>query len=362
MIKFLFVCLLCSYIYYFFILSDPIYELSIISTRIVLLKSFQIKIRSKLSQPTTSSSNNSTANYVKSSIIIEATINGPRQPSVNNMNVEYLIKQKAVNNSIILYCTDNGYIDLFLNGYYASQLWKYKNLVVTCFDRLCYKRLDALDIPVALLNVENDTSVDITKAAICHTKEFQNKVHYKLVLWKIAINLNVRILYVDSDVILLKDPFYYLNSFTGYDILAQRDGTLCSGFMYMYPTKNTKLAVARSIKIRPTLADANDQDALIAAFRTIKGYRLNLLPWDIIPSGEYFFKSHNYYWDPISSKQLTVHNNFIHGLENKLYRFKEIKMYKLDRNQEYSNPSAKYLTIENWGICINCVIIRRSTI
>ena len=362
MIKFLFVCLLCSYIYFYLILSDSINELSIVSTRIVLLKSFRIKFRSKLSQPTTSSSNNSTANYVKSSIIIEATNNGSRQPSVKNMNVEYLIKQKAANNSIILYCTDNGYIDLFLNGYYASQLWKYKNLVVTCFDRLCYKRLNALNIPAALLNVENDTSVDITKAAICHTKEFQNKVHYKLVLWNIAINLNVRILYVDSDVILLKDPFYYLNSFTGYDILAQRDGNLCSGFMYMYPTKNTKLAVERSIKIRPSLPDANDQEALIAAFRTIKGFRLNLLPWDIIPSGEYFFKSHHYYWDPISSKQLTVHNNFIHGLENKLYRFKEIKMYKLDRNQEYSNPSAKYLTIENWGICIYCVIRYRSTI
>ena len=350
MIKFLFVCLLCSYIYFYFILSDPIYELSIGSTRIVLLMSFRMKFRSKLSQSTTSSSNNSTTNFVKSSIIIEATNNVPRQHSVKNMNVEYLIKQKAVNNSILLYCTDNGYIDLFLNGYYASQLWKYKNLVVTCFDRLCYKRLDALNIPVALLNVENDTSVDITKAAICHTKEFQNKVHYKLVLWNIAINLNVRILYVDSDVILLKDPFYYLNSFTGYDILAQRDGNLCSGFMYMYPTKNTKLAVERSINIRPSLPDPMDQEALIAAIDTIEGFQLNLLPWNIIPSGEYFFESHNYYWDPINSQQLTVHNNFIHGLENKLYRFKEIKMYKLDRNQEYSNPSAKYLTIENWGI------------
>ena len=116
--------------------------------------------------------------------------------------------------------------------------------------------------------------------------------------------------------------------------------------------KEYQIGSREIIKIRPTLPDANDQDALIAAFLTIKGFRLELLPWDIIPSGEYFFKSHNYYWDPISSKQLTVHNNFIHGLDNKLYRFKEIKMYKLDRNQEYSNPSAKYLTIENWGICI----------
>ena len=127
--------------------------------------------------------------------------------------------------------------------------------------------------------------------------------------------------------------------------------------MYMYPTRNTKLAVERSIKIRPKLPDANDQDALIAAFRTIRDFRLKLLPFDTVPSGEVFFKSHHYYWDPISPKQLTIHNNYIHGLENKLYRFKEIKMYKLDRNREYSNPLAKYLTIEIWSRYIHIIRI-----
>ena len=260
-----------------------------------------------------------------------------------------LIKKHTVNNTIILYCTDNAYSDLFLNVYYASQLWKYKNLVVTCFDTLCYKKLSVLNVPLALINIENDPSVDLTKAAICHTKEFHHKAHYKLVLWKLALSMNVRILYVDSDVILLKDPFNYLNSITGYDIMGQKDGYLCSGFMYMYPTRNTKLAVNIAIKIRPTLNDADDQNSLIYGIRSIPGFKLLLLPSDIVPSGEVFFNSHSYYWDKINEKQLTIHNNYIHGLENKLYRFKEIKMYKLNRNNEYSDPSAKYLTIELWS-------------
>lgn len=260
-----------------------------------------------------------------------------------------LIKKHAINNTIILYCTDNAYSDLFLNDYYASQLWKYKNLVVTCFDTLCYKKLSVLNVPLALLNIESDPSVDLTKAAICHTKEFHHKAHYKLVLWKLALSMNVRILYVDSDVILLKDPFEYLNSIDGYDIIGQRDGYLCSGFMYMYPTRNTKLAVNIAIKIRPTLNDADDQNSLIYGIRSIPDFKLLLLPFAIAPSGEVFFQSHSYYWDKISEKQLTLHNNFIHGLENKLYRFKEIKMYKLNRNNEYSDPSTKYLTIELWS-------------
>ena len=152
-----------------------------------------------------------------------STIQESNAQNNSYLEVKPLIKKQALNNTIILYCTDNSYIDLFLNDYYASELWKYHNLVVTCFDRLCYKKLDDLKIPVALLSIEGDSSVDLTQAAICHTKAFHNKAQYKLKLWDIALSMNIRILYVDSDVILLKDPLYYLNSINGYDIIGQRD-------------------------------------------------------------------------------------------------------------------------------------------
>ena len=45
-----------------------------------------------------------------------------------------------------------------------------------------------------------------------------------------------------------------------------------------------------------------------------------------------------------------MHDNYIVGITNKIYRLKEMKMYTLDVNGEYSNPLARYLTIEKWGI------------
>ena len=55
--------------------------------------------------------------------------------------LETVIKRQVFNNSIILYCTDSGYINLFLNAYYINNLKNYRNLVVTCLDKLCYRQL-----------------------------------------------------------------------------------------------------------------------------------------------------------------------------------------------------------------------------
>ena len=340
-------------LYLYSIASDRVYTESFLKpNNISIFQTMSCRTFGKEQKPNVTLYRKTESN-IKSSTIQESILQ-----NISYLEVKPLIKKQALNNTIILYCTDNSYIDLFLNDYYASRLWKYQNLVVTCFDRLCYKKLADLNIPVALLNIEGDSSVDLTQAAICHTKEFHRKAQYKLILWDIALSLNIRILYVDSDVILLKDPLYYLNSIIGYDIIGQRDHYSCSGFMYMYPTQNTKLAVKRAIKIRPKLRDAGDQQGLIAGIRTITKFKLLLLPSNRFPSGQVLFNNHSYYWDAINEKQLTLHNNFIHGLENKLYRFKEIKMYKLDRNQEYSNPSARYLTIELWGTNALCFTIR----
>jgi hypothetical protein len=44
-----------------------------------------------------------------------------------------------------------------------------------------------------------------------------------------------------------------------------------------------------------------------------------------------------------------MHNNYIVGEELKMYRMKELGLYTLDVNGEYSNPNAKYLTVEYIG-------------
>ena len=176
----LFVCLLCSFFFYCYVLFiDTDYDHTIIYIRESHSKAIPIQLRllKNVQSAKASISPNPRANITNISSFEQSSLEAP----LFFATVESVIKRNTINETIILFCTDNGYIDLFLNGYYASQLWNYKNLAVVCFDRLCYQKLYKLNIPVALLNVESDTSVDITKAAVCHTKEFQNKVHYKLV-------------------------------------------------------------------------------------------------------------------------------------------------------------------------------------
>ena len=264
-------------------------------------------------------------------------------------DLETVIQRQALNKSIILFCTDSGYINLFLNAYYASQLKEYRNLVVTCFDRHCYRTLSDLKIPVAILDIANNNSINTQTASTWGTKAFQNKVQWKLVMLMRALDLNIKVLYVDSDIILLKKPFAYLNSIQGYDLIAQKDTTICSGFMYLHPTSKTKALIKKAAILRPKLKNAGDQKAILTAVREFPTIKTFLLPIELFSSGENFFNTHSYYWDPINSTQIMIHNNYVIGTNNKLFRFKELKMYKLDVNGEYSNPNGKYLTIENWS-------------
>ena len=259
----------------------------------------------------------------------------------------------------MLMCTDSGYINMFLNSYRVCGLQQYKNLIVTCLDKACYKRLKGMNINVALVSAESDKLVDTSTASSYGSRAFRNKVHWKLIMLQQAVNQNVRVLYMDSDNILFKDPFPVLNSYNGYDFIAQRDVDICTGFIYLMPTLMTKQLLAKTIEIRPKLLNADDQKAFNMVVQNNTSVKLLFLPDHLFSSGAVFFKKHSYYWDKIRETQIMMHDNFVIGIKNKIYRLKELKLYKLDVNKEYSNPDAKYLTIEKWSICIIPILFRQ---
>ena len=273
--------------------------------------------------------------------------------------LEDVIKRHSYNNSIMLMCTDSGYLNMFLNSYYVCNLQQYKSLIVTCLDKSCYNQLKKMNINVALVSAERDDLVDTSAASSYGSPAFRNKVQWKLIMLLQAINQNVRVLYLDSDIILFKDPFPVLNSYTGYDILAQRDSAICTGFMYLFPTPLTKQILVKTIEIRPKLKNADDQLAFNKVVSSNPSTKLLYLPDKLFSSGAVFFKLHSYYWESISENQIMMHDNYVVGIINKNYRLKELKMYKLDINGEYSNSEAKYLTIEKWGISIIAILFRQ---
>ena len=162
----------------------------------------------------------------------------------------------------------------------------------------------------------------------------------KLDIIYVALANGYNVFYMDSDIALLKNPFPFFYSLNSYDMLVQRDDTICSGFMFIYSRKSTidlfNLDIGKN---------KGDQAALIQAYSQSK-VNLYFLPSDTFSSGKVFWSKHSFYWDPIDSKQIMIHNNFVRYREIKDYRFKEIHLYALDVNKEYSDPNGRYLTIE----------------
>ena len=129
--------------------------------------------------------------------------------------------------------------------------------------------------------------------------EFKRKVRWKVQFILDALSYGYKVLYMDSDVILLKNPFPILKSYKQYDIVAQRDGkdqwNICTGFFYLNPTKEA-MDVVKYSKDLVYHHDYRDQASIIAAAKALKPSLL-LLPNTLFPSGLDFFSKYQYYWD-----------------------------------------------------------------
>ena len=269
-------------------------------------------------------------------------------PSVTNTavisrkSVSYSLTQAIAryskNNTIFLMLVDRGYFNQFLNAYYVGNLKQYDNLLVVCLDIKSCNMLSKMNIHSVFLRNQTASTEQFT---VQGSPLFAKKMQNKLDIIHTALLNGYNVFYMDSDIALLKNPFPYFYRLKSYDMLVQRDITICSGFMFIYSRKSTidlfKINIGNNI---------DDQAALIRAYNQKKNVNLNFLPTDTFSSGRVFWSSHSFYWNPIDSKQVMIHNNFVRYREIKDYRFKEMHLYVLDVNKEYSDPNGRYLTIE----------------
>ena len=186
---------------------------------------------------------------------------------------------------------------------------------------------------------------DITQSSSTRlTVSFFKKVHYKLVIIHTVLQAGYRVLYIDSDVILLRNPLEYLYGLKQMDMIAQQDeGNVCSGFMFINPTEKSLKLFSEATHDNATEGD----NAIIIRLVNKHRLRVKLLPTSLFSSGLEFFHTIQYYWDLKNSPAFTFHNNYVRGGIGKTMRMKEMKMYYLDVNQEYSDPSMKYITFES---------------
>ena len=193
----------------------------------------------------------------------------------------------------------------------------------------------------------NVDSSALQQSSVITSKSFYKKVVNKLTYLSRLMSIGFRVLYMDCDIILFKDPWPVLNQYSeeNTDVVTQKDDSLNSGFMFLLPTAITRAFLKSGARYMVSNNEL-DQESLVAVLGRHPGLRLVLLPEDQFSSGRVFFSQHQFYWDPISPQQIMMHNNYIVGSENKFYRWREMRFYDDDSDGYYSSSERRYLMVD----------------
>lgn len=187
----------------------------------------------------------------------------------------------------------------------------------------------------------------MSKGSIIMSKDFQKKVVNKLEFIRLILSFGFVTLYMDCDLILFQNPWPILSTFSSkdYDLVTQRDETLNSGFMLLFPTSQTKLLLSCAT-MHMKQANELDQESILFCLPRFHDLRLHLLPSEQFSSGSYFAEFHQFYWDTIGPNQYMMHNNWIIGTKNKMYRWREMRFFTEDTDEYYSSSNRSYLIVD----------------
>lgn len=128
------------------------------------------------------------------------------------------------------------------------------------------------------------------------SSEFFRKVKTKITLITSFLEYGYNVLFVDADVILLKNPLPYLQSIQNETFIAQRDKNVCSGFMYIKSSKSTIDFMRYATIVAQNSTGCGDQGVILRCLKE-RPIPYHLLPDELFPSGKVFFEKYQYYWD-----------------------------------------------------------------
>lgn len=129
------------------------------------------------------------------------------------------------------------------------------------------------------------------------SKEFRTKQQWKMNFIMACLLMKVKVLYMDSDIYLLRNPLPYIENYHNLDFVAQIDiRSICTGFVFFWPTISSikMLDVARDIR---AIQGKDDQDAINAVVEVIKEIHYQFLPSILFMSGDAFFNHYQHSWD-----------------------------------------------------------------
>ena len=256
-----------------------------------------------------------------------------------------LIKH-STNNTIILSFVDMAFSEMAINLYFSSiKYLEIDNYLFVCSSHKVAQVLELYNIKVVTLW---NNSKPLGPSDF-NTEEFGKKAIRKVIVSLLALELGYKVLFMDADIILFKNPFPYI-SCNQCDILFQPEqphGDINSGFYFAFPTEQIKKLFSTVIE-RKDCWKYEEQHCLSITANELKIKKV-LLPYQLFQSGLVFFNNGHrmFAFDNPCETCVLVHNNWIVSFSYKRYRFKELLMWHVDTDGYYSNNTAKYITYQN---------------
>jgi hypothetical protein len=188
---------------------------------------------------------------------------------------------------------------------------------IACLDSNAYENLK--EYKNAYLHIDQPIT-EYQDWTFSEESGFRNIVKNKWSIIKKIYQENKELCWVDTDIVFIENPIEYISGHE--EILFQGDSpgsTLCSGFMVFNGSKECEEIINECA----SAIDADDQ--LIINEIMINKYPNNaaILNRDLFPNG------YAYYTEGKKENALIVHNNFMVGVETKMQKFKEEKLWFL---------------------------------
>ncbi|XP_071818160.1 uncharacterized protein [Apostichopus japonicus] len=242
---------------------------------------------------------------------------------------------KRLKPPLIVTCVNKGYIPLLLNLLSSiSRLHIQSRILVICEEKdayvelwkIRYQYLDSdLDLEIALTHKDTSPS----QALDFKTSSYKKLVRKRIAYYKLLLANGIDFLYIDTDIVLLADPFPYFNSNDDIFIQFDQQRMLCSGFVY-FKARNITISFTDTWAKFVHTDNQGNQRIFNKKLRRFQerdyGMKVKVLPPNRFMSGK-TFKYSNSSWYERTPRPVEIHANFMIGYNTKVNWLKENKLW-----------------------------------
>ena len=260
------------------------------------------------------------------------------------------LRRKAdTNKTIIISMVDKSFVNMAINLFETSlKKQNITNYIFLCAHAKASEKL--LSRSINAISVWHDEQGEI--ASSYGSQYFIKKNIYKTVAATIGLKLGYTIVVMDTDIVLLKNPYPHFIC-NDCDMIFSTEGntdTLNAGFYVGFPTQNTILIHEYVVEmVIKSNFQINEQDVFNRLLKRSIIVKVKSLDHRMFQNGRSYFELGKRMFAGLNPclTCVSVHNNYILSYNHKVYRFKEHLLWMPDEGQYYSSIERKYIMYQN---------------